>query len=66
VTKPTKDLLETAVTELLDGDVTYMPLARLWHLITVAQHATDLLLNEIERRGELTFTRPDASGMVGG
>ncbi len=52
----TKDLLTTATAELLGGDVAAMPLDRLLHLITVTQHATDLLLNEIERRGELTFT----------
>jgi len=51
----TKDLLATATAELLGGDVAAMPLERLQHLITLTQHATDLLLNEIERRGELTF-----------
>jgi hypothetical protein len=57
---------------LLEGHPLDMPLDRLWHLIMVAQHAVDLLLNEIERRGcladysvETNLTRPDA-GMVGG
>ena len=51
----TKDTLTAAVAELLGGDVTEFSLERLQHLITVTQHATDVLLNEIERRGELTF-----------
>ena len=53
--KLTKDLLQTSTAALLGGDVADMPSDRLLHLITVTQHATDLLLNEIERRGELTF-----------
>ena len=55
MTTLTKDLLTTATAELLGGDVADMSLDRLRHLITLTQHATDLLLNEIERRGELTF-----------
>jgi hypothetical protein len=50
----TRDVLETAVGELLGGDIRF-DLDRLYHLITLTQHATDLLLNEIERRGELDF-----------
>jgi hypothetical protein len=53
--KMTHDVLTTATAELLGGDITAMPLDRLRYLITVTQHATDLLLNEIEVRGELTF-----------
>ena len=52
----TKDVLTTATAELLGGDdLTTMTSDRLLHLITLTQHGTDLLLNEIERRGELTF-----------
>ena len=28
---------------------------RLYHLITLTQHATDVLPNEIERRGEICY-----------
>src|SRR3954465_13721952 len=49
-----KDALTVAVAELLGGDVTELPLERLQHLVTVTQHATDVLLNETERRGEFT------------
>jgi len=48
-----KKVLITATAELLGGNVAEMPQDRLYHLIKVTQHATDLLLNEIERRGEL-------------
>ena len=51
-TKLTKDVLIAATAELLGGNVAEMPQDRLYHLIKVTQHATDLLLNEIERRGE--------------
>jgi hypothetical protein len=50
-----KDVLQTATAELLDGNVAEFTLERLLHLITLTQHATDILLNEIERRGKLTF-----------
>jgi len=55
MSKTTKDVLITATAELLGGDVAGIPLDRLYHLITLAQHATDLLLNEIERRGEICY-----------
>ena len=51
----TKDELEAATAELLGGDLRSFDLARLHHVITLTQHATNLLLNEIERRDELTF-----------
>lgn len=50
-----KDVLITATAELLGGEVEGFSFDRLLHLITLTQHATDILLNEIERRGELTF-----------
>jgi hypothetical protein len=53
--KMPRDVLETATAELLGGDITTFDLDRLYHLITLTQHATDILLNEIERRGKLTF-----------
>ncbi len=51
-----KDVLTAAAVEILGGDITTFTIERLYHLITVTQHTTDLLLNEIERRGELTIT----------
>lgn len=48
-----KDELQSAVRDLLGDDVANLPLPRLWRLITVTQHATDVLLNELEERGEL-------------
>jgi hypothetical protein len=56
----TQDVLQTATVGLLGGEVVAsFPLDRLLHLITLTQHATDILLNEIERRGELTFLDND-------
>lgn len=55
MTNVTKDTLLTATDEILGGDVESMTLDRLHYLITVTQFATDLMLNEIERRGELTW-----------
>ena len=48
-----RDVLESATTKLLGGEVKDFPLNRLLYLITVMQHATNLLLNEIERREKL-------------
>ena len=56
-----KDELRSAAANLLGGEVAEFGLASLLYLITVTQCATDVLLNEIERRGELTFA-PDPSG----
>ena len=39
----TRDVLETATAELLGGNVAEFELARLLHLITVTQHATNVL-----------------------
>jgi hypothetical protein len=50
-----KDVLTTATAELLGADVAIMTTDWLQHLITLTQQATDLLFNELERRGELTF-----------
>ncbi|MBL6082491.1 hypothetical protein JMJ56_31485 [Belnapia sp. T18] len=50
-----KDDLIAATAEILGDDVAALSLERLFYLITVTQHSTDVLLNEIERRGELTF-----------
>jgi len=55
MSKTTKDVLITATAELLGGDVAGISLDRLYHLITLTQHATDVLLNEIERRGEIHY-----------
>jgi hypothetical protein len=55
MSKTTKDVLITVTAELLGGDVAGISLDRLYHLITVAQYATDVLLNEIERRGGIYY-----------
>ena len=45
-----------------DKNVESLTLAQLYRLMTVTQYVTDLCLNEIEQRGELTFLpRPDGS-----
>jgi hypothetical protein len=50
-----EDLIaETA--EFLGGNPANFSLDRLLQIITITQHATDVLLNEIERRGELAFS----------
>ena len=59
-----KDVLQSTTADLLGGDVTGFDLERLWHLITITQHATNLLLNEIERRGELTVMPEDGTPIV--
>ena len=63
MTELTKDTLTTATAEMLGEDLLDLPLERLHYLITITQHATDLLLNEIERRGELPV-RPDGVPIV--
>jgi hypothetical protein len=55
MSKTTKDVLITATAELLGGDVAGISLDRLYHLITISQYATDVLLNEIERRGGIYY-----------
>lgn len=56
----TKAELIEAAYELTGGNV--LPSDKLVRLMTVTQFVTDLCLNEIERRGELTYDR--ASGVV--
>jgi hypothetical protein len=51
----TKDELNEALARITGGDLRALPLATLRRLITVTQYSTDVLLNEIEERGELTF-----------
>ena len=55
MTTMTRAELQAATAQLLGGHVRDFPLARLQRLITLTQYATDILLNEIEDRGELTF-----------
>jgi hypothetical protein len=38
-----------------------LTLKQIYHLMTVTQFITDLCLNEVERRGELTYA-PDGEG----
>ena len=49
-----KELVEAAY-EITGGNVSDLSLNQLQQLMTVTQFVTDLCLNEIERRGELTF-----------
>ena len=51
----TKQELIEAADKLTGGDVATLSIEQLCRLMTVAQHVTDLCLNEVERRGELTF-----------
>jgi hypothetical protein len=48
------DLIESAEV-MIGGDVEELSYDQLLQLITTTQYVTDLCLNEIERRGELTF-----------
>jgi len=47
------ELVEVAY-EITGGNLSGLTLDQLRRLITITQHVTDLYLNEIERRGELT------------
>jgi hypothetical protein len=51
----TKSELVSAARGFIGGDVTNLSTAELLRQITIAQHITDVLLNEIEARGELTL-----------
>ncbi|TDH57936.1 hypothetical protein E2C06_35255 [Dankookia rubra] len=55
MSKVSREDLIAETAELLDGNTANLSLDRLLQLITIMQHATDVLLNEIERRGKLTF-----------
>ena len=51
----TKNELVEAASEMTGGNIKDLTLEHLQKLMTVTQFVTDLCLNEIERRGELTF-----------
>jgi len=51
----TKAELINAAYEMTGGSASDLSLDQLERLMTVTQFVTDLCLNEIERRGELTF-----------
>jgi hypothetical protein len=53
----TKEELIEAAYRITGGNVKDLSLAQLYRLMTVTQHVTNLCLNEIEARGELTFYR---------
>jgi hypothetical protein len=59
----TEDLIESADT-VTGGDVKDLSLDQLQRLMTITQYVTDLCLNEIERRGELTFAPAPKGGLV--
>lgn len=50
-----REELTEAAYEMTGGSLATLSKEQLWRLMTVTQHVTDLCLNEIERRGELTF-----------
>ncbi len=54
VTMSKEELIERAYA-MTGGNVKNLSLEQLHRLITVSQYVTDLCLNEIERRGELTY-----------
>jgi hypothetical protein len=58
-----KDLIESAYT-VTGGDVKDLSLDQLQRLMTITQFVTDLCLNEIERRGELTFAPAPKGGLA--
>lgn len=47
--------LTEASYEMTGGNLKDLSLEQLQRLMTITQHVTDICLNEIERRGELTF-----------
>ncbi len=53
----TKAELLAATAALLGGDVTALPTGAIQRLMTITQHATDIMLNELERRDELEFVQ---------
>jgi hypothetical protein len=53
----TKQELIEAAYEMIAGNVADLSIEQLRRLMTVTQYVTDLCLNEIEGRGELTSTR---------
>jgi hypothetical protein len=59
----TEDLIESA-DRVTGGDVKDLSLDQLLRLMTITQYVTDLCLNEIERRGELTFAPAPKWGLV--
>lgn len=59
-----KEELIKAAHCMTGGDVADCSLDRLCQLVTVAQFVIDLCLNEMERRGELTYSRDDGRVIV--
>ena len=49
------ELIEAAH-EIIGGDLADLSLDKLYRLMTVTQFVTGLCLNEVERRGELTYS----------
>jgi hypothetical protein len=46
---------------MIGGNIKDLALEQICHKMTIAQFISDLCLNEIERRGELTYA-PDGGG----
>jgi hypothetical protein len=56
------ELIEAAY-EITGGNIKDLSVDQICRLMTVTQFVSDLCLNEIERRGELTFA-PGPTGLV--
>jgi hypothetical protein len=59
----TEDLIKSADT-VTGGNVEDLSLDQLYRLMTITQYVTDLCLNEIEHRGELTFAPAPGGGLA--
>lgn len=53
--KMSKEELTVAAYEMTGGNLSTLTVDQIRRLMTVTQYVTDLCLNEIEERGELTF-----------
>jgi hypothetical protein len=51
----TKEELVASASAMTGGPIADLPLDSLRRLMTVTQHVTELSINELERRGELSF-----------
>jgi hypothetical protein len=59
-----KEELIAAADEMTDGNIKGRTLEQIRRLMTVTQFVTDLCLNEIEKRGELTYAPDGAGGLL--
>lgn len=55
MTMMSKEELINAAYDMTGGNLSDLSVDQIHRLMTVTQHVTDLCLNELEARGELTF-----------